>query len=71
MQADAPAPAPDVPAAAPEPEEKTPSSRKLRIRLLLSDGTVTEPTGDSELLDRLSYLADNLLQDGEDRSRSE
>jgi hypothetical protein len=71
MQAEAPAPSPEVPAAASEPDEKKPSAGKLRIRLLLSDGTVTEPTGDSELLDRLSYLADNLLQDGEDRSRSE
>jgi hypothetical protein len=55
--------------AAPESEEASPTKR-LRIRLLLSDGTVTEPTGDSELLDRLSYLADNLMGN-EDRSRSE
>jgi hypothetical protein len=55
--------------AATEAEEASPTKR-LRIRLLLADGTVTEPTGDSELLDRLSYLADNLMGD-EDRSRSE
>jgi hypothetical protein len=60
---------PDALPATPEPEEAS-SAKRLRIRLLLSDGTVAEPTGDSELLDRLSYLADNLMGD-EDRSRSD
>jgi hypothetical protein len=68
VQPDAPAPVPALPST-PESEEASPAKR-LRIRLLLSDGTVTEPTGDSDLLDRLSYLADNLMGD-EDRSHTE
>jgi hypothetical protein len=70
VQADAPAPVPGV-LPSPEPEEASRSAGGLRIRLLLSDGTVTEPTGEPELLDRLSYLADNLLTKDEDGSRSE
>jgi hypothetical protein len=49
------------------PNEAVAPQRRARIRFLLSDGTVTEPTGDSHLLDRLEYLADNLFPD-DDRS---
>jgi hypothetical protein len=38
---------------------------------MLSDGTVTEPSGDPELLDRLTYLADNLFPGDEERARPE
>jgi hypothetical protein len=51
--------------------ESTVAHRKTRIRLLLSDGTVTAPTGDPHLLDRLAYLADNLLPEDEGRSNSD
>jgi hypothetical protein len=42
-------------------EVAEPGPQGTQVRLLLADGTVTEPQGDPALLERIAYLAAGLL----------
>ncbi|MGH2786873.1 MAG: hypothetical protein ACRDJV_03055 [Actinomycetota bacterium] len=55
-----PAPVPSLPPP-PPPPPPPPGPAGARIRLVLADGTVAEPGDDPQLLDRITYLADNLF----------